>query len=413
MTATPAKPRRKPASKPEPDAGQGEPALHTVDAAYEAQRAALAETVAQLEPGMPVRAKFHTLDRPEFTVESVLALDSDGTLFVGCWWERVRLADGKPPAYLRAVEVLPYPLIVAEPGLVYDMPEALYHSGPTPTESLSQSGAKLLLAPSAPAKFRHDRDNGRKSTRAFDFGHAAHAHVLGVGAPVRKVYARDWRTKAAQEERDAAYREGLTPLLAHEAEAAEAMAAALLDDPDAGPLFTSPGASEVSLFGVDPRTGVWVRGRVDRMEERPGGRVRFVDYKTTTGAHADPFNRSVERYGYAMQAAWYLDLGAQLDDCPDPEAFVFVAQEKEPPYLVSVFDLDDDWLAIGRELNRQALDLFARCLESGDWPGYGRGIQTLSPPAWLRSRVLPNAATPVPIDPEFEAMLARMAGLSE
>lgn len=311
--------------------------------------------------------------------------------------------------------------VIDRPCVVWDMDEALYHSGPTPTESLSVSNAKRLLPPYSPARYRHDRDHGRRPSAAFDFGHAAHALVLGVGGTIVPIDARDWRTKAAQEARDAARAAGQIPMLAADLDEARAMADAVRTHKVAGPLFDA-GRPEVSLFGVDDATGVWLRGRVDWIAATNDAEAVFVDYKTTTSADRSEFNRSVERYGYAMQAAWYLDLAAQLDDLPNVERFVFVAQEKEAPYLPNVFELDADWLAIGRALNRQAIDLFAACLASGRWPGYSDDVTVLAPPAWLRRRMLPDLDdtdtesaeenTAGTLDPSFEAMLASMAGLT-
>jgi hypothetical protein len=67
--------------------------------------------------------------------------------------------------------------------------------------------------------------------------------------------------------------------------------------------------------------------------------------------------------------------------CDDP-VFVFIAQEKEPPYLVSVVEFDAEAIAEGHRLNRQAIDLFKRCVDTGEWPGYDDGITPISLPPW-------------------------------
>jgi hypothetical protein len=92
-------------------------------------------------------------------------------------------------------------------GFHDDIPEAEYHAH---QGSLSVSGAKVLLK--APALFKWQQDHPVHKD-VFDFGSAAHALVLGVGAPLHVVHADSWRTKAAQEERDKARAEGSIPLL--------------------------------------------------------------------------------------------------------------------------------------------------------------------------------------------------------
>ena len=61
-------------------------------------------------------------------------------------------------------------------AVVADMPHVEYLRHP----ALSASGAKLLVRPGGPARFRHERDHGGEIKRAYDVGHAAHAAVLGV-----------------------------------------------------------------------------------------------------------------------------------------------------------------------------------------------------------------------------------------
>ncbi|MDO5533206.1 MAG: PD-(D/E)XK nuclease-like domain-containing protein [Propionibacteriaceae bacterium] len=380
-------------------------------------RAMLAQAVATLEPGQTVEATFSPMYRGTYKVTGVtVAPDGEPSVLTLGGWERIRLATGLPPAYLADLAIVPEPFQVTEPGVFYDMPEALYHSGPTPTPSLSYSGAKVLLA-GPPGRYFHQLTH-RQHKAAWDFGHAWHSLILGKGDPVVEVRAKDWRTKAAQEARANAYDRGFVPLLTHEVETARRMADRFLDDPEVAALLAD-GVPEVSMFGLDPVTGSWIRGRIDWVNGDLGA---FVDVKTTTDASAAGFNKSVEKFGYAMQAAWYGDLAEQLPELPDVDRFVFAAQEKDAPYFPHVFELNADWLAIGRHLNRQALDLFAECLAADQWPGYGPGITTLAPPAWLARRFLAEGAEaardhlatvgdPVPLSPEFEAALARMAGL--
>ena len=37
----------------------------------------------------------------------------------------------------------------------------------------------------------------------------------------------------------------------------------------------------------------------------------------------------------------------------------------------------------GRRANREAIDLYARCMETGVWPGYSDDIVTIGLPAWV------------------------------
>jgi hypothetical protein len=277
---------------------------------------------------------------------------------------------------------------VIEPG-VYQLTDEQYHADPVPGGSLSSTGARRILPPGCPAKYRYEVDNPPAASRAFDVGSAAHHLVLGTGPRLIRVEHGDWRTKAAREQRDAAHAAGAIPLLADEHDQVQAMAAALRQHPIAAALFDPDrgGQPEQSLFWVDGPSGVWRRSRLDWLPAGGGtGRAIVADYKTTLDASPDSIAKALERYGYHQQAAFYLDAGPALGLWGDDAAFVLVFQEKAPPYLVTVVEPDPSTLRIGRERNRRAIDLFAQCQATGRWPGYADDVLSIALPAWAQAR---------------------------
>lgn len=264
------------------------------------------------------------------------------------------------------------------PGLYDGIPEDEYHAD---RGSLSSSGARKLLPPYTPASFRWMQDNPREEKDYFDFGHAAHSLVLGVGAPIHEVKHEDWRSKAAKEERAECYAEGLTPLLTYDYQAVLAMAAAVREHPLAAALLSS-GAAEQSGYYRDPQTGVMLRFRLDWLTETRDGRKLIVDYKTGRSAHPPACVASAARYGYHQQHPWYSDgLQAVLELDYEPE-LLFIFQDKNPPYLVSVVGLEDSDIQRGRDLNRRAIDIYADCVVRSEWPGHPNEIHYLSLPKW-------------------------------
>lgn len=276
-------------------------------------------------------------------------------------------------------------LVVTEPG-VYDIPDAVYHSDPVPGGSLSSSGARRIVAPSCPARFRWEQDHPVYKN-AYDQGHAAHRLVLGAGAEFVVINADDYRTKAAREQRDEARTAGLTPLLTAEHEVAQAMARALTHHPIAARLLApGTGRPEQSLFWRDAFTGIWRRARLDWLPDPvPGRRMILTDYKTTKSAAPDSLQRDIANYGYHQQCAWYKD-GVTALGLADEPAMVFVFQEREAPYLVTVVELDRDSERIGRARNDEALGLYAQCVRDNTWPGYANDVQPISLPAWYLRR---------------------------
>lgn len=266
------------------------------------------------------------------------------------------------------------------PG-VYDIPEDVYHSDPVPGGSLSCSGARRIL--DCPMKFRWERDHPVYKD-VFDFGQAAHRQVLGAGYDIDVHAFPDWRTKAAKEAKEQSRANGSVPLLTADWETIQAMAAAIRAHPIASALLDPArgGQPEQSLIWRDAQTPVTLRCRLDWLPPVPeSGRMILPDYKTSADARRPAFSRSVANFGYHQQHAFYVDGVSAVLGVDDP-AFVFIAQEREPPYLVAVYELDPYAVTIGRERNRRAVDLYLECRSTGVWPGYSNEVETISLPRW-------------------------------
>jgi len=269
-------------------------------------------------------------------------------------------------------------------GLVYDMPEADYHTHP----ALSSTGARRMLRPGCPALFDFERRNPREATQAMKLGRAAHRETLGVGSDIVLGDWPDFRTKAAQEWRDEAEAAGLIPLLrdGKQWQHVRGMRDALHAHPLFGRLFDPErGHAEVSAFWTDDETGVECRARFDFLPDPVDGRRLVIpDYKKTADPEPGAFARDAAKYGYPMQADWYLR-GAQALGLGTSPAFVFATQSADPPYLVSVVQLSRQDLILASHRNRIALHTFKACTEADRWPGYGETVHTLDMPAYWRN----------------------------
>ncbi|MFD2232799.1 PD-(D/E)XK nuclease-like domain-containing protein [Phaeospirillum tilakii] len=268
---------------------------------------------------------------------------------------------------------------------IYDMPDDVYHADPAPTPSLSASGMKRIIG-ECPAAFWWDNRRlnpgwKEETTKALSVGRAAHMWLL-QGAEFEQRIAvmpaeLDLRSNAGKAFAAQAEGEGKTLIRAKEFEAVKAMRDAAMRS-DLVRLALSNGRAEQSLFWQDAETGVWLRCRPDWLPTVP---VHVPDFKTTTSAHPDDFRRAVQDYGYHIQAAHTLD-GIEAVTGTRPDSFFFIVQEKAPPYLCSICTLDDEAMMWGERLARRAIRLFARCLETGHWPGYDGGISTVGLPAY-------------------------------
>jgi hypothetical protein len=277
-------------------------------------------------------------------------------------------------------------LTISEPGVYAGVSDIDYHADPVPGGSLSCSGAKKLLSPSTPALFKYEQEHPPESTKAFDEGKAAHRLVLGVGPELVLIPFDEWRTNEAKAAVKEAQDRGAIPLKPKQWQMVHDMAEALQAHPTAAALLDPErGLPEQSLFWTDPDTGVTLRARLDWLPDpTPGGRMILADYKTARSAHPEQFARAAADYGYHQQDPWYSE-GVRALGLTEDLAFVFIVQEKTPPYLVSVCQLVDDDRRLGHVLNHQAIRIYAECKRTGNWPGYP-DVTVVELPGWYRAR---------------------------
>ena len=288
-----------------------------------------------------------------------------------------------PAAFLAARR----PTIVTEPG-IHAISAEDYHRDPVPGGSLSNSEAKHLLEPGCPARFRWEKDHARPPKREFEIGTAAHSLVLGAGPELVEIQADNWRTAAANLEAEDARADGFVPLLTKDYRMVQAMAEALRRHPAAAALFDPDrGDAEQSLFWTDPPTGVMRRARLDHLPYPRSGRMILADYKTCVSADAVAAAKAVHDFGYHRQGATYVDGVRALGLAGADAMYAVVFQEKTAPYLVHVFEIDAMALTIGRDLNRRALELYAKCAAADHWPGW-EGVDLLGVPAWVENAYL-------------------------
>ncbi len=269
-------------------------------------------------------------------------------------------------------------------GLFEDVDEAAYHADRTALSSTSSR----LLSNRTPAHFQYQREHGQQHRTAFDLGSAFHLDVLGKGADLVVIDADDYRSKTAREERDAAREAGKTPLLRDQAEQVERMAAAVRAHPVAGKLFARTDCRpEVTFVGRDPETGVLCKARTDWLLPVVDGQpIRFVDLKSGEDASPAGMAKSMTNFSYGQQFDFYGDVIRWALELPDdyPVIGTLVFCEKEPPHLVGIGQPDEETLAWAHEDNRRARHTYARCTETGQWPGHDDAVVPLSLPGWRK-----------------------------
>jgi len=225
----------------------------------------------------------------------------------------------------------------------------------------------------SPAHYLYAVTHEKEPTAALLFGTAAHKFVLETDdfwntymlAPEVDRRTKDGKAAWAefQHELQETGKIGVTP---SDYAVIEEMDAAIRANKTAAALLKT-GRHEVPIEWIDPETSEPCKCRPDCLTEF-NGQPYIVDYKTTTSCEDGAFERSCRYYGYKLQAAMYAEGMFHTD--LTRYRFAFVAQEKEPPFAVRVYFCDDGFIQEGQAMFRSLMEIYHRCKESGNWPGY-------------------------------------------
>jgi hypothetical protein len=136
---------------------------------------------------------------------------------------------------------------------------------------------------------------------------------------------------------------------------------------------------EASVFWRDEATGMACRGRVDglRWQERI-----IVDLKTTVDASPDDFARGAANWRHHWQEAFYRHGVKAAPGGFEADRFIFIALEREPPFLIGIYELSPGAVAQGKREVMRALAEYAECERTGVWPGYSPDVVMVDLPAW-------------------------------
>lgn len=238
----------------------------------------------------------------------------------------------------------------------------------------------------SPEKFKYAEEHPEDPTPALVFGQMVHKLVLEPETFADEFVIMpevDRRTKDGkaiwQEFLDGACDK--TPIKGSDYDTALAMKNALMEHDLIKKLLS--GKHEVPVFWVDELTGEICKARLDCFTPL-SDQVLIVDYKSTNDASTEEFIRSAIRYGYDFQAAFYSEAVKQT--MQKDATFIFIAQEKDPPFAVNVLAADPLLIQRGYDIFRELIGIYHECKVSGNWYGYlgvENQINVLGLPAYL------------------------------
>jgi exodeoxyribonuclease VIII len=261
-----------------------------------------------------------------------------------------------------------------------------YHGN---TGAISVSGLKQLKRSPAHywARYLDPNRQEKEETAAMKFGTATHCAILQPEEFDDKYTVipegLDRRTKEGKEIWKLILDSGKTPIPGNDWVILKGILESCLKFPELQEILTHESvAFEHSVYFDWYGTPCKFRpdATIAPCERWPHGLI--LDLKTTQDAGSD-FIRSVWRYDYHMQQAFYCEGFMRMFDTLIPPDFVFLAQETDAPYANAMYYLPDDLVEYGMNQCVELLALYNTCRDADQWPGYARALQCLQMPGWM------------------------------
>jgi hypothetical protein len=262
---------------------------------------------------------------------------------------------------------------IDKPGLYFNVSEADYRADPCPSPSLTQSLAKILLAQSPRhAWMAHPRLNpgwAPDDDTKFDVGNCAHSILLGRGKEIEVLDFENWMSKDAKRLRAEALANGRSAVLLHQFERA------LID---------------------------WLH---------TGNCI--VDDLKTTGMSVAPHSigMMMANADWPLQAAFIeRGLDSLFPLTAGRRTFRFVAVEDEAPHGLTVAQMGEAAMTMGRKRLQAADMLWRACVDANDWPGYVNRVVVPEYPSfretqWLEREVNEFSEPPAIRGPMLKSLM--------
>lgn len=257
------------------------------------------------------------------------------------------------------------------------------------TPRLHQSLASILINQSPLHCFHKAfRQEIEEWDEARNLGTLCHKLLLG-GKDIVVVDAKDWRTNASKEARDAAIADGKIPVLTQKLAIAHTLKDKVLAELERRRIHLS-GESELNLKWNSPG-GVACEGRLDHFNKG-----MIWDFKFVNSAAKKTCEASFLNYGYDIQHAAYV----QSIETTYPELagrvrmdFIFV--EVDAPHALRVMPVGGTMRTSGQWRWAKACETWQLCLDKygtdKPWPAYDDDNEPAELPAWALNAQIAEA----------------------
>lgn len=272
------------------------------------------------------------------------------------------------------------------PGIYFNLPEERYHGD----AALSHSGITDILVSEMDYWENSPLNPHRKfkESDAMLFGKQCHMHLL-----------EPKRFKASFNITGGEYKQHRKTITSNDYRLIKESTAILKADPETAALFLD-GYPEVSIFWIDPRTGIRLRIRIDWLRT-----FGCVDLKRLRSIQKKKLGYDIAQYGYDIQDHLYREGVAMAKaglrtgkmkayDATKPDSLVelqhpwlvsfmndpdnlfrFLVQRSTPPFIYCIWKFDDHIKAEAEHLTNKGILKYKRAIEqygATGWP-YGSG----------------------------------------
>lgn len=268
---------------------------------------------------------------------------------------------------------------------MFDLSQSEYRNAP----GLSRSD--LMLMDKTPAHYMYSKSNPQEATPAMIEGSALHALILEpdtfegsyavMPESIKMKGTNKYDTWIAEERL-----EMHTILSKRQWDMIEGMFLAV-NEAKKAKLYLN-GHHEKCFFWNDPDTGILLKCRPDSIHLKAGV---IADLKSTTSAHPKDFMKKVHDLSYHVQAAFYIDgvieaikQGGKGDfEFKNPDSFMFIAVEKEPPHCIGYYDLSPSFIDEGRKIYKMLVKKYNESFKSDNWHGYSDKVIRLNEKSYM------------------------------
>lgn len=258
------------------------------------------------------------------------------------------------------------------------------------TPTISPSQIKTLVNQSAahlylehPKLGNQPKPVTEEQRKRRDKGNLSHKLILGAGKEYQVIIGFDDYKKAeARELRDGIRAQGLVPVLEYTFDEC-VKAAEIIKEKITQRGINLCGQSEMMMTfteTADDGSDVLCRIMPDHFIYKTAD---IFELKNPECAHPMRCESTIDALCYDVQMYAYLTGLAQLyPELAGRLEFTWIFYETEPPYCITIAQPDGTLRELGKRRWKKAINQWAQCLKTNEWPGYSEGVIKLSAKMW-------------------------------